>query len=89
MSEVGSQIIIEDSYLIQCGKYIELNPVRANLVKKPEDYQWSSYRHYAYGELDNLLKNDIFYSSLGDNIEKRQKNYQKMHIEEVFSSKIR
>jgi putative transposase len=28
-------------------KYIHWNPVRRGLVEKPEDWQWSSYRHYA------------------------------------------
>ncbi len=38
-------IIIEtQAYLIQCGKYIELNPVRAGIVIYPSDYAFSSYR---------------------------------------------
>ena len=28
-----------------CYRYIELNPVRAEIVKNPEDYPCSSYRH--------------------------------------------
>lgn len=30
-----SKLISQDDYLIQCGKYIELNPVRANIVSDP------------------------------------------------------
>ena len=33
-----------DRYLLTCGRYIDLNPVRAGLVQAPEDYAWSSYR---------------------------------------------
>lgn len=29
-------------YYLQCAQYIEMNPVRANLVKNPIDYHWSS-----------------------------------------------
>ncbi len=34
----------EDSYLLACQRYIELNPVRADMVAHPADYPWSSYR---------------------------------------------
>lgn len=30
-------------------KYLHRNPVRRGLVQKPEDWEWSSYRHYATG----------------------------------------
>ena len=33
-----------DRYLLTCGRYIDLNPVRAGIVQSPEDYAWSSYR---------------------------------------------
>jgi putative transposase len=33
-----------DRYLLTCGRYIDLNPVRAGVVHAPEDYAWSSYR---------------------------------------------
>jgi putative transposase len=33
-----------DSYFLQCCRYVELNPVRAAMVKKAEAYPWSSYR---------------------------------------------
>ena len=31
-------------------KYIHRNPVKRKLVAKPEDWRWSSFRHYAGGE---------------------------------------
>ena len=39
-----SKPIIKGRYLINCANYIEENPARANLVKDPIDYQWSSYK---------------------------------------------
>lgn len=33
-----------ERYLLACARYIELNPVRANMVARPEAYEWSSYR---------------------------------------------
>jgi putative transposase len=37
-------------YWLACLRYIEQNPVRAGLVKAPQDYQWSSYRAHGLGE---------------------------------------
>ena len=39
-------IIDKESYLLELGRYIHLNPVRAGIVKRPEHYPWSSYRDY-------------------------------------------
>jgi putative transposase len=38
-----SAVIETDGYLLACQRYIELNPVRARIVRTPEDYPWSSY----------------------------------------------
>jgi putative transposase len=32
-----------DAYVLACYRYIELNPVRANIVQAPSEYPWSSY----------------------------------------------
>ncbi len=50
-----SFIIDNDAYLLTCGIYIELNPVRAGIVDRPEDYRWSSYRNYAFDDKNSLL----------------------------------
>lgn len=39
-----SKVIVKDRYLLDCIQYIELNPVRANIVKTTADYTWSSYK---------------------------------------------
>ncbi|WP_032122640.1 transposase [Clostridium amazonitimonense] len=41
-----SQIIDSDLEMMEVSRYIHLNPVRANIVKKPEHYIWSSYSMY-------------------------------------------
>jgi len=35
-----------DEYAKELSRYIHLNPVRAGIVGKPEEYEWSSYRYY-------------------------------------------
>lgn len=42
----GSELIEEDSYVIETSRYIHLNPVRAKMVERPENYKWSSYSMY-------------------------------------------
>ncbi len=37
-------LVDRDAYLLELARYIVLNPVRANMVKKPADWKWSSYR---------------------------------------------
>ena len=70
-----SNIIDADAYLLQCGKYIELNPVRAKMVSSPQDYLFSSYNFYAYGKPDSLLTSDPAYLALSDSLEARREQY--------------
>ncbi len=43
---IKANLIEEDGYFLQVSRYLHLNPVRANLVARPEDYRWSNYRGY-------------------------------------------
>ena len=38
-----SILIEKESHLLELTRYVVLNPVRANMVERPEQYQWSSY----------------------------------------------
>lgn len=51
-------IVDKDRYLLELGRYIHLNPVRAKVVRRPEDYRWSSYREYVSGRGDGLVDMD-------------------------------
>lgn len=54
-------VLVEDgSTLINCLAYIDLNPVRAGLVERPEDYRWSSIGyHVQAANRDGLLSMDL------------------------------
>jgi REP-associated tyrosine transposase len=43
-SRYKSSPIQTDQYLLACIRYVELNPVRAHMVKFTADYPWSSYQ---------------------------------------------
>jgi len=83
-----SKIVEKDEYFIQCGKYIELNPVMANIVKMPEDYHFSSYPHYALGSEDKLIDDDPLYMDLGNTAIPRQLAYRNMIINEIVYKKM-
>lgn len=78
-----SKLIEEEPYLIQCGKYIELNPVRAGIVRMPQDYPYSSYLHYITGAGNELVDDDPWYLDLSRNPAMRKLLYKKMIINEM------
>jgi len=53
-----STIVEEEPYLWAVVRYIERNPVRAKLLKKAEDYPWSSARAHVLGIKDNVLSGE-------------------------------
>jgi putative transposase len=67
-----------DSYLIACGNYIEMNPLRAGIVSQPDEWRWSSCRFYVRGETNLLLNTDPLYESLGKNEEDRRIIYKQL-----------
>lgn len=81
-----SQAVGKDSYFIQCGKYIELNPVRAGLVNDPADYPYSSYAYYAAGHSNQLITEDFLYTALAETPSGRLNYYQKLLIEEIIQT---
>jgi putative transposase len=70
-----SALVEKDNYLLECGRYIERNPLRANLVKDPKEYLWRSYRVYAYGEGDGITGEHGIYEAMGRNPSQRQRAY--------------
>lgn len=70
-----SIVVAKDNYLLACGSYIELNPVRAGLVSNPGHYEWSSYAFYAFGKENNLLDINPIYESFGNTDLERQRKY--------------
>lgn len=59
-------LVDTDRYLLTCMRYIELNPVRADMVDQPSSYAWSSYRCNAHGEPDTVISPHPLYSQLGN-----------------------
>jgi putative transposase len=47
---------MDDAHTLAAARYIELNPVRARLVRKPQRYRWSSAAAHAAGHDDHLVR---------------------------------
>jgi putative transposase len=47
---------MDEQYLLATARYIEMNPVAAELVQNPEDYRWSSAQAHLAGEDDGLAQ---------------------------------
>ncbi len=60
-SRYKNYVLYDEKYLEKCITYIENNPVRAEIVNHPKDYQWSSYRGRNTDYCDILL-DDINFS---------------------------
>lgn len=78
-----SQPVGKDDYFLQCGKYIELNPVRAGFVASPEKYPYSSYSYYYMHDENNLITEDFIFHDLGHSSNERQKHYHELLISDV------
>jgi len=73
----------EEGYLLGCQRYIELNPVRANMVAHPAEYRWSSYRANAQDEADALVQPHPLYLALGSDAEILQDAYRELFRHEL------
>ena len=70
-----STLIQTDRYLLACMVYIDLNPLRAQMVTQPEDYVWSSFGHYAGHRVDRLITPHALYWGLGNTPFAREASY--------------
>jgi putative transposase len=60
-------LIDESAYFMRLLRYIHMNPVRANIVKDPEKYMWSSHNAYLGGSEIAWLTTDYGLSKFGKN----------------------
>jgi putative transposase len=70
-----SCLVGTDEYALACYRYIELNPVRANIVRSAGSYRWSSFQSNALGAANDLLVAHCAYESLGSSPQSRRRAY--------------
>jgi len=75
--------IEKESYLLECARYIERNPVLAKICDDPKDYSWSSYLFYAEGRESRLIeKPNPCFSDLASNPSDRQRMFRDFVLKE-------
>lgn len=81
----GSEIVMNDRYMLETSRYIHLNPVRANMVEKPEKYLWSSYSMYIGEKKEKLIttKEVLSYFKKGN-----ERELYKQFVESAYISKL-
>lgn len=78
-----SRFIDNDAYLLDCGRYIERNPLRANIVTDLNLFRWSSFSFYAKGKPNAIIKtSNPLYSALAQTDHERRELYLKRVLEE-------
>ena len=78
-----ASLVDTELYLMRCCMYIELNPVRARIALRPEDYLWSSHRSLAFGAHDALVTPHAEYDRLGRSPSERQIAYRALFRTEL------
>jgi putative transposase len=71
-------IVDDERYLLTCMRYIELNPVRAQMVASPDEFPWSSYSANACGSEDTLVEPHPIYRGLGPSPATRRVAYRQL-----------
>jgi putative transposase len=73
-----SSPVASDNYCLACYRYIELNPVRADIVKDPAEYPWSSYRFNAQGVPSEFLSPHPTFLALATHANERRRCYREL-----------
>lgn len=78
-----ASLIEEDEYLLNCLRYIELNPVRAGMVNSAAEFRWSSFKCHAFGTNASIWTPHRIYLGLGGTQLERQCNYRELIQEDL------
>ena len=73
-----SIIVSNDEYVLACGGYVELNPVRAKITQDLKTYRWSSYNCYAHGKNEPIVDENPIYTALSSDAIERRKKYHRL-----------
>ncbi|MBV7271487.1 transposase [Clostridium sp. PL3] len=81
----NSVLIENDQQMLETSRYIHLNPIRAKMVKRPEEYQYSSYGAFIGIYDEEIISSNLILDYFN---EKRKRILYKKFVEEVITSQI-
>lgn len=73
-------LVDADSYLLELTRYIHLNPVRAGMMRTPEDYPWSGHRAYLGLETIPWLTTEWVLAQFGRSVSRARREYGKFVV---------
>jgi putative transposase len=84
-----TSLVDAERYLFAVGRYIEMNPGAANMVRHPAEYRWSSYRFNALGQSDPLIVPHQIYQLLGTTDALRWQAYAALFNEDIDPNDVK
>jgi putative transposase len=84
-----SSLVLSARYVLACYRYIEMNPVRANMAAHPGDYPWSSHAANAEAKPVKWLSPHADYLALGLTEETRRAAYRGLFASDLHSGLLR
>jgi putative transposase len=83
-----SSVVENNYYFLATHRYIELNPVRAGLARRPESYRWSSHAANAFGAPCPFIRPHAEYFALGSNADRRRAAYRNLFREKLDDDEL-
>lgn len=68
-------VIDKDHYLLELSRYIHLNPVRAGMAERPEEYPYSSLRPYLFPKEESIVFRDLIWDMISKERKKAPQRY--------------
>ncbi len=83
-----SCLVDTERYVLSCYRYIEMNPVRARMVRDPLEYRWSSAKGNAGSSNDPLLSPHETYAALSSDLSTRRRRYRALLQEALDDDEV-
>jgi putative transposase len=83
-----SCLVQSELYVLSCYRYIESNPVRARMVGRPGEYEWSSYHANANGLPDPVVEPHAEYLNLGGTDDERRRAYRPLFGSDMDTTEV-
>lgn len=83
-----SIVIDKDNYLLELSRYIHLNPVRAGIVEKPEEYEQSSYKSYITKAEGDISDQELILSMISKDKGEARKKY-KVFVDNAIGKELK
>lgn len=83
-----ASLIDSERYLFTCMRYIEMNPVRANMVAHPGEYRWSSYSANAGYKPNKVITTHPVYKCLGNDLGQQQMGYRELFSDSLDKAEL-